>query len=403
MRITTEFFKPGKLSVVMDGQYGSSGKGKMSSYLGEKCDNWQFAINAFMSNAAHTVISQHGKFGYQCLNSVAYLTSKYEKTYICGGAVTELEPLFREIEENRVKPGQLGIHPLVAVVTQKDIDYERGACSFEGEPKPESVISDNMTFGSTLHGVGAARARRILRRKDVLLARDIPELAPYICDTRKEILDRLDAKQAGLLEIAQGYTLGYLEDRFYPKTTSRNCTVSAALDDCGIPPFYVGNVLINLRTYPIRVSSDKWTDDKGRILKYREAVKLQKEGHRVNHIKGDSGKVYEDQKELTWEELTLMHGHSTPLYEESTLTQNPRRVFTFSKQNVRDAVRHNLPPEGNELILSLNFINYACPTFDPATGTQAAGWIKDNMPEEHISRLKLLGYGAHTGETLEII
>lgn len=399
--LSKEFFKPGRVSVVQDGSFGSSGKGKMSSFLGERSNDWSFACHAFMSNAAHTVVSDRGTFGYQCLSSVSYLTDKYEKTYICGGAVIEMEPLLREIRENGVTPAKLGIHPLVAVVTQRDIDYERGVGTFEGQPT-DLTVNETLTLGSTLHGVGAARARRILRRKDALLARDVPELQPYLCDTRGEVTHRLDRGEAGLMEIAQGFSLGYMEDRFYPKTTSRNCTVAAALDDCGIPPFYLGNVLINFRTFSIRVNSDKWLDADGRVLKYGEAMEMQAAGQKVIHIKGDSGKCYEDQEELTWEEVTEIGGHSTPLYEVSTLTQNPRRVFTFSQENVREAIRYNRPPADSDVFLSLNFLNYQDPEFKGEMTQKTDAWLRENIPLEHMHRVRLLGYGAHTNETVEV-
>jgi hypothetical protein len=214
---TDSFFEPGKLTIVMDGGAGSSGKGKLASFLGEHSKQWSFCCNAFMANAAHWVELDDGtRYMYQTLNSVAYLDS-YKKLYVCGGAVIELEAAIREIKENRLNPSRLGIHPLVAVVQAKDVDYEAGMADFEGNKFPNRVQSDAMKIGSTIHGVGSARARRILRRKDVLLARDVPELHDYICDTHHEIMDRLDMGESGIMEIAQGFQLGYLHPEFYPK------------------------------------------------------------------------------------------------------------------------------------------------------------------------------------------
>lgn len=397
----SRFFQKGRVSVIMDGGAGSSGKGLMASYMGETNDDWTFSCHSFMSNAAHTVVCDKGTFNYQCLSSTAYLTDKYEKTFICGGAVIELEPLLREIKENNLPVNKLGIHPLVAVVTQKDIDYERGVATFEGEPKPFAV-NETLTLGSTLHGVGAARARRILRRKDALLARDVPELAPYICDTRDEIVSRLEKGEKGLMEIAQGYMLGYLEDKFYPKCTSRNCTVSAALDDCGIPPKFLGNVLINFRSYPIRVNSDKWLDINNKVLKYDDAQKMIANGEFVNHIKGDSGGWYPDQNEITWDEITSLSGSETKIYEKTTLTQNPRRAATFSKLNVIDAVRYNAPPEGSKIYLSINFVNYVDPLTKGKMTPKVREWLDNNIPKEHQDKLLLIGTDAHTNQVVKI-
>lgn len=225
---TSSLFTPGKVTVVLDGGAGSSGKGKIGAFLGEHALNWTFACQAFMANAAHWVVTDDGKkYLYQSLNSVAHLKNKYQKTYICGGAVLELPALLREIKEHDLGPEQLGIHPIAAVVQDKDMGYERGTCDFDGKPFSEMVQSDCMKLGSTLHGVGAARARRILRRSDVLVARDIPELKPYICWTDREIMARLEEGQAGLLEVAQGFQLSYLS-QFYPKCLHGSTLVDMA-------------------------------------------------------------------------------------------------------------------------------------------------------------------------------
>lgn len=395
------FFKKGHLSVVMDGGYGSSGKGKMASYVGEKETNWTFACNAFMSNAAHTVVSDYGTYNYQCLNSVAYLKDKYERTYICGGAVIELPSLLQEIEANGLNERKLGIHPLVAIVQDKDIGYERGTHNFDGDTIP-NTIADTMKIGSTLHGVGAARARRILRRSDVLLARDIPELAPFLCDTRDEILTRLESGQSGLMEIAQGWTLGYLETQFYPRTTSRNCSVSAALDDCGLPPWVIANVMINFRTYPIRVNSNKWLDARGNVLKYDEAVRRQLAGEKIVVVEGNSGPGYPDQVETTWDEVTKLSGSNAPIFEKTTLTGNPRRVFTFSQRNVEDAIRYNYPANGN-VWLSINFMNYVDTEYKGDMTDKVEDWLDQNIPLHLQSSVRYLGYGAHTHETVDLL
>jgi adenylosuccinate synthase len=395
----------------MDGGAGSSGKGKISSFIGEHADNWQFCCNAFMSNAAHWVVLDDGrKYLYQALNSVAYL-KKYQKMYVCGGAVQELDPILREIKENEVEPHRLGIHPLVAFVQQKDIDYEAGRCDFEGNYFEGTQHSDAMKLGSTLHGVGAARARRILRRKDVLLARDIPELQPYLCWTNEEITRRLQDGQAGLMEIAQGYQLGYLT-RFYPKTTSRNCTVAAGLDDCQIAPKYAGNVIINMRTYPIRVNSNKYVHpDTGKLINDIEIKALRAEGREPVIYKGDSGGGYPDQTETTWDAVTADSGikevnPSAEIREITSLTKLERRVFTFSRQNLNDAIRDNAT-NGNTYI-SLNFVNYVDAKLEGARGgrekltQKLCRWLNGNiqLQDGNEAKLAFLGTGAKTDDMI---
>ena len=344
---------------------------------------------------------------YQCLNSCAY-TDKFEKIYICGGAVVELPALLREIEENNLSPDRLGIHPLVGIVQEIDVEYESGRADLDGKPK-DTIDSANLKIGSTLHGVGAARARRILRRPDVLLARDIKELKPFICDTREEIVNRLDRGQSGLLEIAQGFQLGYLEHRFYPKTTSRNCTVAAGLDDCGIPPYYAGPVIGNVRTYPIRVNSNKYLHkETGKILNYEEMKNLRSE--LVTVIEGDSGAFYEDQVEITWDEISQNLGRD--VIELSSLTKLPRRVFTFSTQNLIEAIRYNRTDY--PYYVSINFANYVDPELEGVSQPQVDSefaqtkfnqWLNDNVTDallRHNGKLAFIGTGPKLNHMIQV-
>lgn len=407
--ISTDFlFSPGKMTIIMDGGAGSSGKGKLASFIGEHSKKWSFCCNAFMSNAAHWVVLDDGtKYLYQTLNSVAYL-KHYEKLYICGGAVIELSSLLREIKENGLNPTRLGIHPLVAIVQQKDIDYEAGLCNFEGDQHVHRVHSDAMKIGSTIHGVGAARARRILRRSDVVVARDIPELHDYICNTHKEIMDRLDRGEAGLMEIAQGFQLSYLIPEYYPKCTSRNCSVAAGLDDCQLPPSVAGNVIINFRTFPIRVSSNKFIDAKtDKILTAQDMDTMRAEGREadIKTLVGDSGGCYPDQQEITWDDVTRIADSTTPIVELSSLTKLPRRVYTFSHQNLKEAIRFNTT--SGKTYISINFMNYIDGDLTGRRGggseltNKAQKWLDENVAGIN-GRLTFLGTGARTDDMLVI-
>ena len=404
---TSFAFHPGKMTVLLDGGAGSSGKGKVASFVGQYADNWQFCCNAFMSNAAHIVVDNNGqKYLYQALNSVAHLKSRYEKMYLCGGAVMELKPLLSEIQQHSLTPKTLGINPLMAIVQQKDVDYERGVCDFEGN-KIGNVQSDCMKLGSTLHGVGAARARRILRRSDVLLARDVPELKPFLCWTDREMMDRLERGQAGFMEIAQGYQLGYL-GQFYPKATSRNCTVAAGLDDCGLPPSVVEDVIVNFRTFPIRVNSNKYVNSEtNAILTAEDMDAMRDEGRAglIKILKGDSGGCYDDQHEITWDEVTASSGiksidPNAEIRERTSLTKLERRVYTFSKQNLRDALRFN--QGSGKTYVSINFMNYVDASLSAYNTTEKVRqWLRENVelnsPKEE---LKFLGTGPKTDDMI---
>lgn len=403
-----DLFTPGKLTILMDGGAGSSGKGKIASYLTENADNWQFACNTFHPQAGHWVKLADGRtYFYQTLNSCAYLVDKYEKIYLGPGSMIELPALIREIQENKIPPHKLGISPVVPILdVELDQGFERGTLGFDGA-KSELDKMGTARFGSTAHGVGSCNARRLLRRPSVKLARDIPELAAYICDVQGEIRDRLDAGQAGLLELAQGYQLSLMHSYFYPYTTSRNVTVAQGMSDMFLPTRYAGQVLINFRTYPIRINSNKYISDvDGHHCTWAEV----ESGHPHHVLKGDSGKWYPDQMELTWEELTKSSGSPTSIAEITSVTKLPRRVATFSKQNLIEAVRDN--DTGHGVHLSVNFLNYVDHSILGAKTQQAVTerctrWLDQNLNSKelktaYIKMLRFLGTGANTEDTINL-
>lgn len=395
-------FTPGKLTTILDASFGSSGKGKIGAYVTSNADNWQFACNAFFPNAGHWVVNGNKKYFYQTLNSCAY-QDKYEKLYIGPGAIIELPALWRELEENNVGPQKLGIHPLVAILQDKDAAFERGEVDLDGNPLP--VRGDGvMKTGSTCHGVGACNARRALRRPDVLLARDIPELKEFLCDTADEIAGRLLKGQSGLLEVAQGFSLSMGHEAFYPHTTSRNCTVAAGLDGMMLPPMFAGNVIVNVRTYPIRINSRKFIGVDGKHLTWADV----QSGTPHTVYEGNSGPWYPDQQEITWEELTQVSGSPTPIAEITSVTKLPRRVATFSKQNLSEAIMHN--HTGNSVFISVNFANYADIEMIGARTTEAItpkfhDWIRENIApveKDTTAKLAFIGTGADTEDQILI-
>jgi hypothetical protein len=373
-------FKPGKLTTVLDGGAGSSAKGLRAANMWRynRADHTTFAVNTFMENAAHTISHKNGpEYVHQCLASITSLGG-YEKQYISPGAVFAVETILREIEQHHITPKQLGIHPNAVIVQQKDVDYERGLVDFEGNPQKIKDCA-NLRIGSTLHGVGAARARRILRRPDVVLAKDVRELEPYICITQDEIMERLARGESGLLEIAQGFQLS-LMSHFYPKCTSRNCSVAAALDDSLLPPAAVGPLVLNFRTFPIRVNNNKYrrlSDSK--ILTWAEYEQTEESDREV--LKGDSGNCYVDQRELSWEDISKSAG--TRIFEVTSLTKLPRRVFSFSKLNLLDALTSN--NTGDDIFISINFMNYVDATVEQKTLPDAVltpkvrSWLTENI------------------------
>ena len=404
---TNYCFNPGKLTVVLDASAGSSGKGKIGSYVAYHADNWQFAVNTFMPQAGHWVKLDNGKeYFYQTFNSCACFPDKYEKIYLAPGAMIELPAFWRELEENNIPRHKIGISPVTAILQDIDAAFEKGLVDFDG--KPVERHDGTMKRGTTAHGCGACRARRVLRRAEAKYARDIPELKEFICDVPTEIMARLDKGQAGLLEIAQGFQLSYLLSEFFPYTTSRNCTTMAGMDDAMLPVHYAGNVIINCRTLPIRINNFKFIAPDGHHLTWAEKCEYDKEGKKYEKYEGSSGPGYDDQTEMTWEQVTEMAGSQTPIIEMTSVTKLPRRVFSFSKKNLADAIKYNRA--NGEVFLSINFMNYVDSEIAKFSGekllssgqltSRAAAWCKDNLTEEQLRMLKFIGTGPKLNEQI---
>jgi len=373
---TDDFFTSGKLSILGDATFGSSGKGKLASFICEHAQNWQFACNAFSAQAGHWVRLDDGReFFYQSLNSCAYLNNKFEKMYLGPDGAIELPALLREIEQNNIKPKQLGLHPLATIIQDKDMAYERGEVDFDGN-RTEHINDGTKKHGSTCHGTAPCRVRKMLRRKDTLLARDVPELKNYLSDVSEEIMTRLDAGQAGLLELAQGFPLSLNHLRFHPFCTNRNVTVSAALDGMFLPPIYAGNVLLNFRTFPIRINSNKYMTPDGQFLIWDEIQQYEREGKPYEIYKGNSGPWYPDQHELTWEELTKMSDSPKPIMEITSVTKLPRRVATWSKICLQEAIKYNRT--AGKTFISINFMNYVDATI---TGKRGGAETLEDHPK----------------------
>lgn len=450
------FFKKGKISFLMDGFAGSSGKGLLASNLVKYSDNCNFAVSTNGQNASHYY---EEKFPdgtekiilFKVLPTSSVYHEKLNAVYVAQGAAFEPQRLFEEIELTGIPRNKVKIHYKAGVISQQDRDFESGVCDYEGRVNEERQ-KGTVTSGTTASGAGSVRAKKCMRNPDQhIYAYEYPELQEFLCDTEREIMDRLDDGQSGLFEIAQGFALSYGLSYSKRNTTSRNSTVTAAMDDAMISPYYAGNVFINLRTYPIKINSQKWVL-KGGVEYYKtnelslSEVKQRFEerlfgfvddGEFVSVItKRDifltgfdlenypniqydivdsySGDWYrqgwekpETQEELTWEQVEAQYGDKIDkkaIY--TSLTLMPRRVATFSKELLVDAIRYNRPSEDCGVFLSLNFCNWLDKEIEGKTDKidltdKVIDWIDDNFAAiDNFKNVKLsiLGTGKWVGE-----
>ncbi len=391
-------FIPGTLTFVLDASFGSSGKGKLSAFLtknNKEKFKFSFLVTSNSANASHTVIDGDKKIVFKALPSGSFYHENIEKVFISPGASFKINDLLNEIEATGIPRNKVMIHPLATVITDDDASFERGEVDLDGAPVTSH--SGTISTGSTCSGSGAALAKKVLRRGS--LAHQYQEIADMIGVTENAIMDLLDAGHSGLFEIGQGFPLSLNHHRFAPHTTSRNVTVSSALNDAMLPPAYAGPVILNFRTYPIRINSKKFIGTDGSHLTWDEV----KEGVPHKVVSSYSGNWYPDQEEITWEEVERSSGG---IIEDSikntTLTKLPRRIATFSVENLLEAIRYNSSSAG--VFLSINFINHVS---NAVTGVRDAEslfddkvnkWVESNIPPKFESSVAFYGTGQGTDD-----
>jgi len=438
--------KKNKLNFLLDGCAGSSGKGKMAAFL-VKNNKIDYLVTSNTANASHTVVEKGKEYVFKVLPSGVLYHEKIEKVFIADGAGFVVADLFKEIEMTGIPLEKIFISPRAAIITQIDKDYENGLCDLQGEYF-ETRQDGTLRTGTTASGSGAVLAKKVLRIKNLVTAGDLEELKPFITDVGTEIM-KINGKKTGLFEIGQGYPLSNNHPMFAPFTTSRNVTVAAALNDAMLSPSIVGNVFINFRTFPIKIHNYKYlaTEDKEYSYPASSAAWVEK-NHCPHHtivsdgvtitvnifkdtflsyyekdfvlnerIDSHSGEFYPDQEEITWEELNSRIGDpEPPILECTTLTKLPRRVAEFSKENLIDAVVHNVSPF--DTFVSVNFANYVDPVLEDCHGsykwsnsTKFNDWLVENIVKVQMTLLKdydilfgiaLIGTGAETDSTITV-
>ncbi len=335
-------FIPGKISYITDSQPGSGGKGKLASFIAKNSNKFHFLVTTSSANASHTTVDGNKSGVFKILPSGSFYHEKIEAVYICAGASFEVSNLLREIKMTGIPVEKVKIHPRAGIITNEDVDYEKGLCDIDGEYfDTEGRKNGTIKTGTTASGSGANLMKKVIRNKTLVVAKDIPELQSMLCICEDEILERLSKGQSGLHEMCQGFSLSNNYWRFAPWVTSRNVTIGHALSDTFLPPSVVGNVILNNRCHPIRIHSKKYEslENPGIYLTWKEV----KDGKiKYKTIESFSGDFFPDQEELTWEDIEKTYGK--PIDEEiscTTLTKLPRRIATHSKINLDEAIKYN--------------------------------------------------------------
>lgn len=291
------------VTVIIGGQFGSEGKGKVAHFLAREMGA-SVAIRVGGPNSGHTVISEKGPIIFKQLPTAAILPNV--QCVLPAGSYLSPSILLEEIQTSDIDPARIFIDPNAVVITNDHLQIE-------GSSELKSTI------GSTLSGTGAAVSARINRLGNVRLAQDEKSLNSFIKPVTPFLREQLNKNERIIIEGTQGFGLSVLHSRDYPYVTSRDTTAAGFVSEAGLSPLDVDDIVLVIRAFPIRVA-------------------------------GNSGPL---PNEFSWEELTNESGSESPLIEYTSVTKTKRRVARFDPEIVRQAVMYNNPTR-----IVLNHLDY---------------------------------------------
>lgn len=344
------------LWVVVGGQFGSEGKGKVSAFITLK-ENIDICVRCGGPNSGHSLVGDDGQMTILRQLPTGYINPR-TRLLIPAGALIEPDVLEKELELLK-DPSRVGV--------------DRNAMIIEGRDREtEARLKLQERLSSTLCGVGSAVARRALRGAEVKLAGHAAESNPWlgrlITNVADETNSALEAGAKVLIEGTQGFGLSLYHSQHYPHCTSRDTSAAGFLSEVGVSPLRVSDIVLVFRTFPIRVA-----------------------GEQAGPLNG----------EITWEELGQASGYPYSIAEYTSVTRRKRRVARFDWELAKRAVLVNLPTR--IAVNGLDYLNYrnrgatewhAC--------TQEAEAFVNQLEEAVGVRVTYCGTGPSTKEIFEV-
>lgn len=303
----------GKFNTIVDSAWGSSAKGAVSCRLADLYEIPNLSSGNF-PNAGHTALKGEIKFVSKALPTGAILpklVNKRPRLWVGPNSGFQMYQLEKELEQTGYTLEELRIHSRAIVVEDRHIEAE----------SPGGTQS-TLRISSTMSGSGAAFTDKAMRGEHLKTwgSTEQPSLEPM--EFMRSVRNELRRDRSFLHEVSQGFALSVNYGTHYPFCTFRDCTPQQAYADFGILPNLVGDVYLNVRSFPIRVGNN-----------------FDKEGKQI----GYSGDVLDDQQELSWEQIGRDAGmpdsevQALAEKERTTVTKKIRRVFTPSWKLLKDS------------------------------------------------------------------
>ena len=337
--------KPGRVHVVIGGQYGSEGKGEFIPFLSHQT-RARHVVRTGGPNAGHSVTTNMGIFKMRQIPAAWMTNVSTDDTrrppvlYIGPGSLINTDVL---IDELRMISGACRDWkiPLPSIY----ID-ESAIIIGEDHVASEQTAGMRGSIGSTTEGIGAARADHIMRNHDLKFAKDWwNEILSYqdadlgwlgwttdrtpsgstlaVTNVSQKLDDAIHhSGEDVVIESTQGFGLSLVHSGHYPFATSRDVTPGIILNDAGLSSREDHLVYAVVRTMPIRVA-------------------------------GNSGPMH---GEVSWDELVAKIDHLEQP-ETTTVTGNQRRIAGELDFDMLERMVRHCRPDG----ICLTFLDYQFP------------------------------------------
>jgi adenylosuccinate synthase len=340
------------VTIVVGGQYGSEGKGKVVALLANRLAR-PWLVRCGGPNSGHTVTINGEDV---VLRQVPSCAEPDRATFcIAAGCAVDESILINELDKLEVERDRIVVDPRAALITEQDREAEREALNY---------------MASTCSGTGEALLRRMSRRSDVRLVME-SETVRRRCriETVAPLLhDAVDHGAHVVVEGTQGFGLSLLHGPAYPFVTSRDTTAAGFASEVGISPRDISKVVMVVRTFPIRVG-------------------------------GTSGPF--SSKEISWEDVRRESGSPEVHAEYTSVTKRLRRVARFDLGEVKLACQYNRPT--SLAVMGLDRLDYSI------TGVREPmefkGHVKDFLDELELQTgvpIEFVGTGFGTFDAIRL-
>ncbi|MBU0527029.1 MAG: adenylosuccinate synthetase [Candidatus Micrarchaeota archaeon] len=217
-------------NILVGGQFGDEGKGKIISHLALADDPEVIARGGVGPNAGHEVHYKGKRYPMRMLS--CGFVNENARLLIGAGVYVNPEVFLKEIE-------------LINGKERCGIDFRAGLITPE-HIEEDSKSSLSKKIGTTKTGCGPAVADRT--RRTAARVMDCPELKPYMTD----VVEEVNKAKNVLVEGSQGFMLSLLYGT-YPFVTSKDVSASTIAADVGIGPTKIDDVIMVIKSYTTRV------------------------------------------------------------------------------------------------------------------------------------------------------